>query len=122
MTLPKGVKETTLRKLLVGLFHSYASGASFAVINLHCKCFKEYTQVQAAFLAAAQRLIATELADDAPRATPERKLPVFIVGDMNIDSKVCVWVCGCVCLCVRAPGSPPPRPSSLPRSFASPLV
>ena len=53
MTLPKGVKETTLRKLLVGLFHSYASGASFAVINLHCKCFKEYTQVQAAFLAAA---------------------------------------------------------------------
>ena len=32
-------RATTLRKLAVGLFHVYSSGAAFAVINLHCKNF-----------------------------------------------------------------------------------
>ena len=78
------VRGTTLRKLAVGLFHSYSCRTAFACINLHCKNFKKAAATQAAFVVHAQRLVSEQLtAEDAEASA----IPVFVAGDTNIDSK-----------------------------------
>ena len=92
------VRATSLRKLAVGLFHSYSCARPFACINLHCKNFKKAAATQAAFVVHAQRLVSEQLTAEehdrpaviagcacVPKATTP--IPVFVAGDTNIDSK-----------------------------------
>merc|ERR1712151_1359119 len=91
--------------------------ASFAVINLHCKNFKDKTRALAEFILRAQKKVEDHLVDiaikdikeEAQKLKPQDAvcklnrvcsvqqsevarikrlgIPVIVVGDMNIDSK-----------------------------------
>ena len=84
-SVPPKVRETTLRKLVVGRFRSTSAvtGKDFVCINMHCKSFSSATRCQAEFVAAAARAVAEALAESADAELPH----VTVVGDFNIDTK-----------------------------------
>jgi hypothetical protein len=74
------VKDTTLRKLVLGQF-TLPSGPDGAATNIgvlvfHCKSFKNDTDIQAEFVAHALDLAKKAL-----------KCEVYVVGDMNLTAK-----------------------------------